>query len=1261
MLWRLATMLVATAIIAAACGGETDDGDGSPTATPAAVEAASTTTAATPPTSATTPPAATTTATDPTADAATAPADAETAGTPPEPAPGPAATPAPTPEDDAEAHPSDAYFALDRVLDISIEIAPEDWDTLRHQTRTFEDLIAEIEEYSLSRPFAGIYTWFGATVTVDGETHTDVGVRKKGFIGSQSDTKPALKLRFDKYTDGQSLGGVMERMTLNNSIQDTSMVNTCLSYRVFSAAGNPAPRCNFATVSVNGKDLGLYVHVEELKAPFLARHFESAEGNLYEGTVSDFTPTYRGTIEKKTNEDAADWSDIEAVVAALQDPSDAGLKALGEIVDLGRFLSYWATEVLVGHWDGYAGDRNNYQFYREPDGRFVFIPWGTDDTFHLKDDPNPFDNISNPPPSVLALTAIPNRLYNDPDWRVAYVARLKGILDTVWDEEELLAAVDEMAAIVQQHALPEDREAAAADTERVRKFILKRRGEILADLTPNPPDWPEPEGYVPPVAELPSGTLEVAFETTWGSNLPVTPPGEGTVISLSLNGSAESLEGMLATAGHSTPPEQGLLPDIAETASIVVVKVEADGSLNGMVLAVALDQLVAGATLVIGADAIAGGIFSIPPGAAAPDTFSSFTEGTLELSGAATAPGATVAGSFSGTFGDAPPPARGGGSNGAGADPGTAAGEVGLVINEVAAKGDPLDWFELHNTSPEPVALDGFVVADDLTDAGKRVAFPAGTTIRPGGYVQFQTDSDGWPGFALGGDEELGIWLSNGTPVDSVDWDEGQSPDGQSYARVPDATGDFRTVDDPTPAASNQPSTGATTSTAPSTEPAGDAPAAEGLGDSLYPLLGNAGYDVLHYDIDLDVDPAGNTISALTSITALATEDMSAFNLDLSGLEVHDVSVDGVAASFSRDGSELTVRPGLALVRGEEFSVSVAYSGSPEPIDDPGVPFTTLGWHAEDGVIYTVSQPSGAMTWFPSNNHPSDKATFELRITVPESTTAAATGLLIDEITAGGHTTTTWRMDDPMATYLAAVYVGDFERVEHGRLRPDGPLLRDYVPRGAPREITDALTVTADAIRFLEEWLGPYPFDAYGTLVLPLPVGLALENQTLPVHVPDLLGPDIITHEAAHQWLGNSVALEDWGDIWLNEGFATYLHLMFDAEHHGADFDTAMQRLHAELPFFAATPPKAITVDELFGPSVYMRGAMTLHALRLHAGDEAFSEILRAHYERSAGGTTNTDEFLGIVDEFAGSEAVDLVESWLLDDTVPDLPERRAE
>ena len=555
-------------------------------------------------------------------------------------------------------------------------------------------------------------------------------------------------------------------------------------------------------MSVNGKDLGLYVHVEEIKAPFLSRHFESAAGNLYEGTVSDFTPEYRGTIEKKTNEDDADWSGIDAVVAAVGDPTDAGLEALGEIVDLDRFLSFWATEVLVGHWDGYAGDRNNYHFYREPNGPFVFIPWGPDDTFHLKDDPNPFDNIGNPPSSVLALTAIPNRLYNNPDWRVEYAARLTEILDTVWVEDELLAAVDDMAAIVQQHALPSATAAAAADTERVRKFILKRRGEILADLLPTPPDWPGP-AYILPSAE--SGILEIIFQTTWGSNLSPNPLASGTIDSLLVNGSDEWGESMGVFAGHSSPQESALLPEVEGLASIVVAGLNDDGSVSGMTLAVDLDLLAAGTTLVIGADNIAGGIWSIPPGASVPEEFSPFTEGVLELSTAGTTPGAAIAGTFSGVYGYSPSPSAVDAPEDSGADPGTAPVDVGLVINEVAAKGDPLDWFELHNPSPDPIALDGFEVADSLTDAGKRVAFPAGTTIGPGGYMQISLDKDAWPGFALGSDEELGIWRLDGTHVDSVDWNEGQSAEGQSYARVPDSTGDFQTVDNPTPGAANQP------------------------------------------------------------------------------------------------------------------------------------------------------------------------------------------------------------------------------------------------------------------------------------------------------------------------------------------------------------------------------------------------------------------------------------------------------------------------
>ena len=433
-----------------------------------------------------------------------------------------------------------------------------------------------------------------------------------------------------------------------------------------------------------------------------------------------------------------------------------------------------------------------------------------------------------------------------------------------------------------------------------------------------------------------------------------------------------------------------------------------------------------------------------------------------------------------------------------------------------------------------------------------------------------------------------------------------------------------------------------------------ESPDPEGLGDSFYPKLGNPGFDVLHYDIDLEVEPSTNSIWAVTTITAQAEEDLDTFNLDLSGLEVLSVSVGGVDAGFSRSGSELTVEPVNLVGTGSRFEVQVAYSGSPEPLEDPGVPFFEVGWQQRDDVTYTVSEPSGSMTWFPSNNHPTDKATFEIGITVPEGMVAASNGLLVEETTGDGRTTFVWRTDHPMATYLAAVYIGDFERIDRGPLYEGGPLMRDYVPREASPEITEALKVADDAIRLIEDILGPYPFDAYGTIVMPFTLGFALENQTLSIHGPATISPGIIAHEVAHQWLGNSVSPDDWSEIWLNEGFATYLHLLFEAERFELDFNETMRGVHARLSAGGVGPPKGIEVQDLFGFSVYFRGAATLHALRLHAGDDTFFRIMRAHYDRSAGADTNTAEFLSIVDEMAGPDAVDLVESWLFDESVPD-------
>ena len=427
------------------------------------------------------------------------------------------------------------------------------------------------------------------------------------------------------------------------------------------------------------------------------------------------------------------------------------------------------------------------------------------------------------------------------------------------------------------------------------------------------------------------------------------------------------------------------------------------------------------------------------------------------------------------------------------------------------------------------------------------------------------------------------------------------------------------------------------------------------MGDSFYPLLGNGGYDVLHYHIDLDVEPSENTIDAVTTFTAVATGDLDKFNLDFLGLKVSVVTVDGVDAEFSRNGQEMTIQPVEPVSSGAQFTVAVSYSGTPQPVDDPGVPFLALGWHAMNGVIYTVSQPSGAMTWYPNNNHPTDKATFTFQITVPDGVTAAATGLLSDETSVDGSTTTTWQMDDPMATYLAAVYIGDFER--HEQRLDDGLLIRDYIPRGSDASILEQLAVAPEAIRFFEEILGPYPFDAYGTIVMPFPLGFALENQTLSIHGPNTIYPYVIAHEVAHQWIGNSTTVADWSDIWLHEGFAHYLGTMFRAELEGLPVDNYMASQYRELAQDKTWPPGDIEVHQLFHvQTVYLRGAQTLHALRTLVGDEVFFDILRTHYDQTAGSNASTEGFLGIVGDLAGASAVSLVESWLYDPEMPEYP-----
>lgn len=426
--------------------------------------------------------------------------------------------------------------------------------------------------------------------------------------------------------------------------------------------------------------------------------------------------------------------------------------------------------------------------------------------------------------------------------------------------------------------------------------------------------------------------------------------------------------------------------------------------------------------------------------------------------------------------------------------------------------------------------------------------------------------------------------------------------------------------------------------------------AGDSLGDALYPQLGNAGYDVLHYDIDLQFDPETQQLAGSTRIDATATQSFHQFNLDFHGLEVESVAVDELAANYERIGSELNITVAEPVQDGDTFSTLVRYSGVPEAIADPGVPFVSLGWQEwESGFFAAVSEPSGSMNWFPCNNHPLDKATYRFRITVPEGLTVAANGTL-SEVTDNEDDTTTfiWQMQQPMASYLAMVAVGDFVEIRDD----SGPVpIRNYFPRGAAVSSINGFDITQQLMAWLIETLGPYPFEEYGVVVIPgFPA--ALETQTLSVFGNGAPDPIVIVHELAHQWFGNSVSPARWQDIWLNEGFATYFIALSLEQRFGAQ---GMQMFISQAPPSMIAPGKVDTT-QLFDPAVYFRGALTLHALRKDVGDEVFFDILKTYYAENAHSTVTTEDFIAVAERVSGAELDELFDSWLYQDEMPDLP-----
>jgi aminopeptidase N len=441
-------------------------------------------------------------------------------------------------------------------------------------------------------------------------------------------------------------------------------------------------------------------------------------------------------------------------------------------------------------------------------------------------------------------------------------------------------------------------------------------------------------------------------------------------------------------------------------------------------------------------------------------------------------------------------------------------------------------------------------------------------------------------------------------------------------------------------------------------------PGAAGVGDPYYPTYGNGGYDVSHYRLDLRYDPASDRLDGVARIEARATQALDRFDLDLQGMTVQRITVAQGGhrrpATWSRTGTELVVTPDRPIHRHDEFTVAVRYGGVPTTFSSA---FGSGGFfHTDDGAM-VVGQPEVAATWFPVNDHPIDKATYTFRITVPNGLQVVANGLPRGTEPAGaGWTTHVWRARDPMASYLATVDIGSWDvrmRTTAGGL----PIIDAVDPDlGA---VADATLARQEAmITFLEGVFGRYPFETAGAIVDDQePVLYSLENQTRPVYTRlAFILPNAeatVVHELAHQWVGDDVSLARWSDIWLNEGFATYAEWLWQARGEGRRLADITTFVHASIapddPFWQVVVGDP-GVPDLFADAVYLRGGLTLEALRRTIGDRPFSKVLRRWVSQRSGGHGTTAELIALSERISGRQLDGLFRRWLFTPGRPSLP-----
>ena len=427
--------------------------------------------------------------------------------------------------------------------------------------------------------------------------------------------------------------------------------------------------------------------------------------------------------------------------------------------------------------------------------------------------------------------------------------------------------------------------------------------------------------------------------------------------------------------------------------------------------------------------------------------------------------------------------------------------------------------------------------------------------------------------------------------------------------------------------------------------------------DPYVPRHGDASFEVLHYDLKIAYKVEGNRLDGDATLTCRVLEETDVLHLDLVGLHPQKVFVDGRAQRFTHLRGRLAMK--LPLAPGAELTVRVKYSGKPSPVSTRHL--GSAGWEElEDGVI-VAAQPHGAPTWFPCNDRPDNKATYAITFSTPPDYTVAVSGELQGTSRKGNAVTWSYQQPSPMATYLATVQIGRYRTLEHAGAPV--PVRTIAPPELSAADLEGSFAAQPAMLTFFAGLFGDYPFSSYTAVITEDELEIPLESQGLSTFGSNFVDTDwesvrLIAHELSHQWFGNSVTLQRWQDIWLHEGFACYCEWLWAGESGVSSVQAEVDKHHALL---AELPQDDLQLadpgpDLMFDDRVYKRGALAVHALRLHLGEERFFEVVSGWLAEHRGGNVTTEMFLAHVRRAAGEDAAALLTPWLFETALPPCP-----